>query len=59
MKKLNFFFQALSLVSLLASEMPSIVSDGKVTVEELMGLAIKLARKLGYDVSEEGFDVSK
>lgn len=57
MKNLKFFFQALSLVSLLASEMPSIVSDGKVTVSELMGLAVKLARKLGYDVDTEGVKI--
>lgn len=51
------FFRALSLVSTIAAEIPAIVADNKITVNELIELGIKIAEKLGYDVDTTGFDL--
>ncbi len=56
---MKYFFKALSLVSLIAAEMPSILADGRVTVRELLDLSIKLADKLGYDVDHEGLSLKQ
>lgn len=54
---MQYFFKALSLVSTIAAELPEIVADGKITVNELLVLGIKIAKQLGYDVDTEGFDL--
>lgn len=54
---MQHFFKALSLVSTIAGELPDIVADGKITVDELIRLGIKIAKQLGYDVDTEGFDI--
>lgn len=54
---MQYFFKAISLVSTIAAELPEIVSDGKITVSELIVLGTKIAKQLGYDVDAEGFDL--
>ena len=54
---MKWFLKALGLVSLIASELPDIVSDGKITVRELLALGMKIAEQLGFDVDDEGFEL--
>lgn len=54
---MKWFLKALSLVSLIAAELPEIVEDGKITVRELLALGMKIAEQLGFDVDDEGFEL--
>jgi len=54
---MKWFLKALSLVSLIASELPEIVQDGKITAREALELATKIAEQLGFDVDDEGFEL--
>ncbi len=54
---MKWFLKAISLVSLIAAELPEIVQDGKITVSEALELATKIAKQLGFDVDDEGLEL--
>jgi len=54
---MKWFLKAISLVSLIAAELPEIVQDGRITVSEGLDLVTKIARQLGFDVDDEGLEL--
>lgn len=54
---MKYMLKAISLISLIASELPDILEDDKVTIRELVDLAAKIAEKLGYDIDDEGLSL--
>ncbi|MCP3923894.1 MAG: hypothetical protein GY714_15050 [Desulfobacterales bacterium] len=48
-------FKVIGMVGMLAEELSNIAADGKVTVQEAVGLVTKICEALGLDLDEEGF----
>lgn len=51
---MKVFWKILPVVIGIARELPGIVADGKVTVRELLDLAVRVANQLGFNVDDEG-----
>lgn len=54
---MKWYLKAISLISLIAGELPEIVADGKITLRELIELGAKVAAQLGFDVDDEGYEL--
>ena len=51
---MKWYLKAISLIALIAAELPMIVADGKITITEAVNLVKKIADQLGYDFDDEG-----
>ena len=50
-------FKAFALVSILAQELSEASSDGVITVEEIIGMGIKICKELGLPVDSKGIKI--
>ncbi|HLP59184.1 MAG TPA: hypothetical protein VK186_10160 [Candidatus Deferrimicrobium sp.] len=50
-------FKVIGMVGMLAEELSLIAADGKVTVNEAIGLIKKICKNLDLDFDEVGFDM--
>ncbi len=55
--KINYF-KVIGMVGMLAEELSKIAEDGKVTVNEAIGLVEKVCDNLGLDFDKEGFELA-
>lgn len=55
---MNWYLRAIGLVSIIAAELPGIVADGRITISEVLSLAVKVSRQLGFDVDDEGLELA-
>lgn len=57
MDRLKWMTRLISLVSFIAGEIYEAARDGKITIRELLDIAIASAERLGFDVDMEGLDL--
>lgn len=51
--------KTIGLIAELAGEIPAAAADGKITISELISIATTTAKRLGYDVDEQGIDLTR
>ncbi|MCU0286290.1 MAG: hypothetical protein MUF15_07805 [Acidobacteria bacterium] len=52
-------FKVIGMVGMLAEELSLIAADGKVSVNEAIGLIKKICKSLDLDFDEVGFDMTE
>jgi len=55
---MKYLIKAFPIAIMIARRVPSIVKDGKVTIREILDVAIEAAAMLGVRIDDEGIDLA-